>query len=167
MTRYVALSDARRESGSVLLAVVGLMAALMLMVLCASEDILDGLRLVQDRQRVVQEQVALENEWQCLWWHWQKSTLSFPQPVAACGSSALSVAGLESVTWVEPSPPCLAAEGERCTGAWITLRHAHADDCRLLRQFVLRRERFEHDRVVDAKLWRGQRRWQSCSLASS
>ncbi|WP_027704575.1 hypothetical protein [Zymobacter palmae] len=167
MTRYAVPSDVGGESGSVLLAVVGLMAALVLMVLCASEDVLDGLRLVQDRQRVVQEQVALENEWQCLWWHWQQSTLSFPQPVAACGASALSVGGLKSVAWVEPSPPCLAAEGERCTGAWITLRHAHADDCRLLQQFVLRRERFEHDRVIDAKLWRGQRRWQSCSLASS
>lgn len=155
------LPDASHENGTVLLAVVWLMAALALIVFCFSQSLLDELQLVQDRQQAVQGRVALENDWQCQWWWWLHHTQRFPQPLVSCGVSDMQV------EWVASAISCATAEGEQCQGAWITLRRMKYDHCQQLRQFVLQRNRFAHGQWVETELWRGQRLWQSCSLTSS
>lgn len=161
MMIYNASGDTSCEKGFVLLAVIWLMAALALMVLCSSEGLLDELRLVQDHQQMVRGRVALENDWQCQWWWWQHHTKTFPQPFASCGVSDMQV------EWVASSLSCAVAQGEQCQGAWVTLRYTQRGYCHQLHQFVFQRSRVEHGQQVDTKLWRGQRRWQSCTLASS
>lgn len=151
-----------RERGFVLLAVVWLMAGLSLLVLGVSEGVLDELRLTQDRQQAVQLQVTLENDWQCIWWFWQQDTMHFPHPAPTCTIKNVQV------QWDESLPQCAAAKNEQCRGAWVTLEHAQADHCRQLRQFVLQHIRFDRDgQQAGVRLWRGQRRWQSCAPASS
>lgn len=153
---------AKDDSGCVLLPVVGLLAALALLILGHSQQLLDSLRLMQDRQQVVQAQVRLENTWQCQWWYWQHEKGEFPNASSACRATSLQA------QLADASALCTNLTAAQCDGWWITLSYTMPSGyCRQLRQYVLRRSWLEHAQRGDDRFWRGERRWQSCSETSS
>lgn len=132
-----------------------LLSALTLIVTSSVHARLDDLKLMQHADDSVMARVQLENDWQCLWWHWQHSMTS-DLPVSACGLSVLAVILRPEV--------CTTSGSMHCEQWEVEMHHLRADGtCDGLWQQVGRHTLYRSEGQPIQRLWRGSRRWQSCA----
>ena len=142
------------ERGSILVSVMWLLAALSLLLTASVHSQRDAMHLLRSQRLAVAAHVQLENEWQCLWWQWQRLPLQMGTAPRACSAPQVEVK-------VTPAA-CDEREPGACECWWVWLRYCYAEGrCDALVQRAVRQTLTSPSGRAHQRIWRGERRWQS------